>query len=93
LHVVEGYLLIHNVMQRGTHLPSPVVILSILVFGTLFGTLGIVLAAPLGTAIYGWLNETVYAARGSESSVIAPSARAACGEMKQAASIVQSRCS
>lgn len=63
LHIVEGYVLVPYLMHQREHLPPPVVILSILVCGTLFGTLGVVLAVPLGTAAYIILNETVYSRR------------------------------
>jgi predicted PurR-regulated permease PerM len=77
LHIVEGYLLVPFLMHRGTHLPPPIVVLSILVFGTLFGALGVVLAVPLGTAAYVWVNETVYGRNRSDSHLISPTAHAA----------------
>lgn len=63
LHVIEGYILVPLVMHEREHLPPPLVVLSIMVFGTLFGILGVVLAVPLGTVGYVWLTETVYKKR------------------------------
>jgi predicted PurR-regulated permease PerM len=77
LHVVEGYILVPYIMQRGTHLPPPLVVFSILVFGTLFGTLGVILAVPLGTVIYLWVNERVYTRHRADSEIITTPAQAA----------------
>ena len=63
LHILEGYVLVPLLLQRKEHLPPPLIIGSILVFGKLFGTLGVVLAVPLATGAYVLLNETVYAQR------------------------------
>lgn len=60
LHIVEGYMLVPWLLHDRENLPPPVVVGSILVFGTLFGSLGIVLAVPLALMIYVCLNETVY---------------------------------
>jgi predicted PurR-regulated permease PerM len=60
LHVVEGYILVPVIMNRSEHLPPPIVILSIMICGEIFGTLGVVLAVPLGTAVYILVNEMVY---------------------------------
>ena len=48
----EGYLLTPLVQQYAVDLPGVVLLLSLLAFGTLFGTLGIILAAPLTVVTY-----------------------------------------
>jgi predicted PurR-regulated permease PerM len=63
LHIVEGYILVPYLMYERERLPPPLVILSIMVFGTLFGVLGIILSVPLGTVGYVWVKETVYKSR------------------------------
>jgi predicted PurR-regulated permease PerM len=60
LHIVEGYILVPYLLHRQEHLPPPLVVLSILVFGSLFGVLGVILAVPLGMAGYVLAQETVY---------------------------------
>ena len=59
LHILEGYILVPYVLQEREKLPPPLVILSILLAGELFGLLGILLAVPLGTVAYVWVRETV----------------------------------
>lgn len=66
LHVLEGYVLVPYLMHQRERLPSPLVVLSILLAGTLFGFLGVVLAVPLGTTVYVCLQETVYKSRHAE---------------------------
>lgn len=63
LHVIEGYVLIPLVMHKREHLPPPLVVLSILVFGSLWGILGVILAVPLGTLGYVLVVESVYRKR------------------------------
>jgi predicted PurR-regulated permease PerM len=58
LHVFEGYLLVPWLVNKQVHLPPPLVLVSILLFGTLFGILGILVAVPLGTVAYVWALET-----------------------------------
>ena len=48
----EGYVLTPLVQQYAVELPGVVLLFSLLAFGTLFGTLGIVLAAPLTVVTY-----------------------------------------
>ena len=48
----EGYLLTPLVQQYAVELPGVVLLFSLLAFGTLFGTLGIILAAPLTVVAY-----------------------------------------
>ena len=48
----EGYVLTPLVQQYAVDLPGVVLLFSLLAFGTLFGTLGIVLAAPLTVVTY-----------------------------------------
>ena len=48
----EGYLLTPLVQQYTVDLPGVVLLFSLLGFGMLFGTLGIVLAAPLTVVTY-----------------------------------------
>jgi predicted PurR-regulated permease PerM len=60
LHVIEGYLLVPWLMHKQEHLPPPLVILSILACGTLFGLMGVLLAVPLATIGYVICNELVY---------------------------------
>jgi predicted PurR-regulated permease PerM len=57
---VEGYLLVPWLMHKQEHLPPPLVILSILAGGTLFGIMGVVLAVPLATIGYVICNQLVY---------------------------------
>ncbi|HZU99044.1 MAG TPA: AI-2E family transporter [Planctomycetota bacterium] len=52
LHIFEGYILVPLVLQKRERLPPPVVLLSIMTFGTAFGFLGVVLAVPLGTIAF-----------------------------------------
>jgi predicted PurR-regulated permease PerM len=68
LHILEGYVLVPLLMAKSEHLPAPMVVLSILVCGTLFGTLGVVLALPLATAVYVIANETIYAGRAEQNT-------------------------
>jgi predicted PurR-regulated permease PerM len=63
LHIVEGYILVPYLMHRKEHLPPPIVVLSILAFGTVFGLLGVLLAIPLGTVGYVLANELIYKKR------------------------------
>jgi len=63
LHIVEGYLLVPYLMHQREHLPPPIVVLSLLAFGTLFGMMGVLLAVPLGTTAYVIANETIYSRR------------------------------
>jgi predicted PurR-regulated permease PerM len=56
IHVLEGYVLVPFVMQKREHLPPPVVLLSIMTFGAVFGVLGVVVAVPLGTIAYIWVT-------------------------------------
>jgi predicted PurR-regulated permease PerM len=63
LHIIEGYILVPLVMHQREHLPPPLVVLSILVFGSLFGILGVILAVPLGTIGYVLIVELVYKKR------------------------------
>ena len=48
----EGYVLTPLVQQYAVDLPGVVLLFSLLAFGTLFGTLGIILAAPLTVVTY-----------------------------------------
>jgi predicted PurR-regulated permease PerM len=63
LHVVEAYILIPLVLHERERFPAPLVVFSILLGGTLFGLLGVLLAVPLGTTVYVWLQEDVYKRR------------------------------
>ncbi len=63
LHILEGYVLVPYVLHRREHLPPPLVVLSILVFGALLGPLGVVIALPLGLVCYVLAEELVYARR------------------------------
>jgi predicted PurR-regulated permease PerM len=67
LHVIEGYILVPYLLHRKEHLPPPIVILSILAFGTLFGILGVLLAIPLGTVAYVLADELIYKKREAQS--------------------------
>jgi predicted PurR-regulated permease PerM len=49
-HVLEGYIVIPLVQQRIAHLPPALLLASQAILGTLFGMLGITLAAPLTVA-------------------------------------------
>jgi predicted PurR-regulated permease PerM len=49
---VEGYLLTPLVQQYAVNLPGVVLLFSLLGFGLLFGTLGVILAAPLAVVSY-----------------------------------------
>ena len=69
LHVLEGYALVPFLMHRREHLPSPLVVLSVLMCGRLFGTLGVVLALPLATAGYLLAVETLYPEPNRESDL------------------------
>lgn len=68
LHIIEGYILVPYLMHERERLPPPLVVLSILIAGSLFGFLGVLLAVPLGTTVYVWLKETVYLPRMAENS-------------------------
>ncbi|MCL6728617.1 AI-2E family transporter [Sphingomonas hankyongi] len=48
----EGYLLTPLVQQYAVDLPGVVLLFSLIAFGALFGTLGIILAAPLTVVMY-----------------------------------------
>ena len=48
----EGYVLTPLVQQYAVDLPGVVLLFSLLAFGTLFGTLGLILAAPLTVVSY-----------------------------------------
>ena len=50
-HLVEGYIVAPLVQRRLVELPPALTILSLLLFATLFGTLGAVLATPLLAAV------------------------------------------
>jgi predicted PurR-regulated permease PerM len=63
LHIVEGYLLVPWMMHDREHLPAPIILLSLMACGTLFGALGVLLAVPIGTTAYVIANETIYARR------------------------------
>lgn len=63
LHILEGYILVPYLMHRKEHLPAPIVVLSILAFGTVFGILGVLTAIPLGTVGYVLANEFIYKKR------------------------------
>lgn len=60
LHIIEGYVLVPYLMHRREHLPPPVVLLSILACGAVFGVMGVIVAVPLGTVIYVLADETIY---------------------------------
>ncbi len=64
LHIVEGYILVPYVLHERERFPPPLVVASILLSGTLFGVLGVLLAVPLGTTVYVCLQEIVYKPRG-----------------------------
>jgi predicted PurR-regulated permease PerM len=64
IHIFEGYVLVPFVMQKREHLPPAIVLLSIMVFGPLFGLLGVVLAVPLGTVAYIWGRESLLGSSG-----------------------------
>ena len=49
-HVVEGYIVAPLVQRNTADLPPAVTILSMTVLGTLFGTLGVILGAPVAAA-------------------------------------------
>ena len=59
LHILEGYILVPYVLQEREKLPPPLVVLSILLAGELFGLLGVLLAVPLGTVAYVSVREAV----------------------------------
>jgi predicted PurR-regulated permease PerM len=59
LHIIEGYVLVPYILHRKEHLPAPIVVLSLLIFGKL-GLLGFILAVPLGTLCYVLANELIY---------------------------------
>ena len=63
LHILEGYVLVPFLMHEREHLPPPVVVISILVCGAIFGPFGVILAVPLGTVAYVLSNELVSARR------------------------------
>ncbi len=63
LHILEGYILVPYVLHERERFPPPLVVLSILVAGTMFGVLGVLLSVPLGTTVYFWAKETVYKSR------------------------------
>jgi predicted PurR-regulated permease PerM len=63
LHILEAYVLVPFVLQKREQFPPPLVVLSILLGGALFGGLGVVLAVPMGTTVYVWLQKTVYKSR------------------------------
>ena len=48
----EGYLLTPLVQQYAVDLPGAVLLFSLLAFGAIFGTLGVILAAPLSVVTY-----------------------------------------
>ncbi len=50
-HVVEGYIIAPLVQRNTADLPPAVTILSMTILGTLFGTLGVILGAPVAAAI------------------------------------------
>ena len=49
-HVVEGYIVAPLVQRNTVDLPPALTILSMTVLGTLFGTLGVILGAPVAAA-------------------------------------------
>ena len=49
---LEGYVLTPLVQQYAVDLPGVVLLFSLIGFGTLFGTLGLILAAPLTVVSY-----------------------------------------
>ena len=49
---LEGMVVQPMVQQYAVHLPGVVLLFSLIAFGTLFGTLGIILAAPLAVVAY-----------------------------------------
>lgn len=49
-HVVEGYIVAPLVQKRMVELPPAVTVLSLTIFGSLFGPLGIITATPLAAA-------------------------------------------
>jgi predicted PurR-regulated permease PerM len=63
LHIVEGYVLVPWLMHEREHLPPAMIILSLLVCGTLFGTLGVLLAVPIATMVYVIADELIYRPR------------------------------
>lgn len=63
LHIVEGYILVPYVLHRKEHLPAPLVVLSILVFGAILGPLGVVVALPAGLICYVLVQELIYKRR------------------------------
>ncbi|MGE5524188.1 MAG: AI-2E family transporter [Rhodospirillaceae bacterium] len=63
LHIVEGYILVPYVLHRKEHLPAPLVVLSILVFGAIFGPLGVIVALPAGLICYVLVQELIYERR------------------------------
>ena len=48
----EGYVLTPLVQQYAVDLPGVVLLFSLIAFGALFGTLGVILAAPLTVVCY-----------------------------------------
>ena len=49
---LEGYVLTPLVQQYAVDLPGVILLFSLIGFGMLFGTLGVVLAAPLSVVTY-----------------------------------------
>lgn len=49
---VEGYLLTPLVQQYAVELPGVILLFSLIGFGMIFGTLGVILAAPLSVVVY-----------------------------------------
>lgn len=60
-HVVEGYIISPLVQRNTADLPPAVTILSMTILGTLFGTLGVILGAPVAAAVLVLVRE-VYVA-------------------------------
>jgi predicted PurR-regulated permease PerM len=64
LHIIEGYMLVPWLMHEREHLPPPIIVLSLLGCGAVFGLLGVLLAVPIGTTAYVIANETIYRRQG-----------------------------
>jgi predicted PurR-regulated permease PerM len=52
VHQLEGYILTPLIQRRAVLLPPAVALFSLFGMGTLFGTLGVLLATPLAVCIH-----------------------------------------
>jgi predicted PurR-regulated permease PerM len=74
---IENYILQPTIIGRATHVSGFTVIVSVLVFGSLFGIIGAIIAVPIAASIEIGLDDAIAARRARVAAVDAADAQLA----------------